>query len=434
MESELVPKKFTLFQQSKDGITYRIPALVYLKSSKSFLAFAEKRSSVSDNDAECLVMRRGHFNGDSVEWEEPINEIKEAQKLGFRTMNPCPVFEEKNGVLFLFFICVKKTVSEFRQIFTGTNAARLCYVCSKDEGAMWSNLTDLTKSVIGDKTQNWATFAVGPGHGIQLQSGRLIIPAYMYYIHVRWRKFQLPCFTKPHSFNFYSDDYGKNWKIGDIIARSKTVECEMAEILCQNDKCVLYCNARTPHHCRVEAVSNNCGSEFEKAHLASKLVEPPHGCQGSVVSFVVSEDYHEERCPATKKEHFDLMASGGRSWLLFSHPVSKNKRADLGVYLNKSPLDFSGWEYPWIINHGPSGYSDLAVCREGRLFGCLFECGGVHACQEIAFTIFPLESVMQGKKMVVSSKSKKQGNTCHVHALVVGTLFFILFFIFFFTE
>lgn len=427
MECEAVPKKITLFQQSKDGITYRIPALVYLRSSKTFLAFAEKRSSTSDNDAECLVMRRGHFRRDSVEWEVPMKEVKEAHRSEFRTMNPCPVFEEKNGVLFLFFICVRKAVSEFWQIFTGKNAARLCYVCSKDEGATWSPLHDLTESVIGDKMQNWATFAVGPGHGIQLQSGRLIIPAYMYYIHCRWRAFQLPCFTKPHAFNFYSDDYGETWQMGDIIADSKTVECEMAEVLCQNGKYILYCNARTSHHCRAEALSDNCGSAFGKAHFASKLVEPPHGCQGSVVSFMVSEDCHEEICPVSEEERVSLLTSGGRSWLLFSHPVSKNKRADLGIYLNKSPLDFSGWEHPWIINHGPSGYSDLVVCKEGTLFGCLFECGALHACQEIAFTTFTLDSVMQGEKQAVSTISKKH-NKSYLGVLIGCTLCLILIF------
>lgn len=53
------PDKTTLFKQEQTGTTYRIPALIYLKESQTFLAFAEKRTSPSDSDAKIIVMRRG---------------------------------------------------------------------------------------------------------------------------------------------------------------------------------------------------------------------------------------------------------------------------------------------------------------------------------------------------------------------------------------
>lgn len=58
------PVKTTLFEREPDGITYRIPALIYLRHSHTFLAFAEKRSSPSDCDAKHLVMRRGTLKDD----------------------------------------------------------------------------------------------------------------------------------------------------------------------------------------------------------------------------------------------------------------------------------------------------------------------------------------------------------------------------------
>lgn len=58
------PVKTTLFEREPDGITYRIPALVYLRHSHTFLAFAEKRSSPSDCDAKNLVVRRGTLKDD----------------------------------------------------------------------------------------------------------------------------------------------------------------------------------------------------------------------------------------------------------------------------------------------------------------------------------------------------------------------------------
>lgn len=58
------PVKTTLFEKEPSGITYRIPALIYLRHCHTFLAFAEKRSSPSDNDAKILVMRRGTLKDD----------------------------------------------------------------------------------------------------------------------------------------------------------------------------------------------------------------------------------------------------------------------------------------------------------------------------------------------------------------------------------
>lgn len=60
----------TLFQQA-DGVTYRIPALLYVPPDDSFLAFAEKRSSSQDKDAKYLVLRRGRRHGSSVKVKSP---------------------------------------------------------------------------------------------------------------------------------------------------------------------------------------------------------------------------------------------------------------------------------------------------------------------------------------------------------------------------
>lgn len=65
-------------------------------------------------------------------------------------MNPCPVYDEFTGTLFLFFIAVLGHTSESYQLVTGKNVTRLCYTCSTDDGDTWSPVTDLTKRVIGE--------------------------------------------------------------------------------------------------------------------------------------------------------------------------------------------------------------------------------------------------------------------------------------------
>ncbi|KAK2829801.1 hypothetical protein Q7C36_017791 [Tachysurus vachellii] len=346
---------------NKDSDFYRIPALIYI--DQTFLAFAEKRKSIKDEHAKVLVLNRGKRQNGSVQWSG-VEELKEAKMLDHRTMNPCPVYDKQNKRLFLFFICVRGSITEQEQIKSGNNAARLCYITSSDSGETWSELTDLTESVIGDEIHNWATFGVGPGHGLQMKDGgRLIVPAYAYYKYTS-------C-TKPYSFAFYSDDHGANWSVGNKLS-DESIECEMAEVNSEG-KNVLYCSARSTEGHRVEAFSEDKGESFQKirsnGRSNEKLVEPPSGCQGSVVSF----------------QH------GTETWLMFSHTTDKKERKNLGIYLNKTPKNPAGWAEPYIINHGTSGYSDVVQCDQEN-FACLLE-RTTDNSKEIVFVEFKLSDM-----------------------------------------
>ncbi|XP_072466942.1 sialidase-3 isoform X2 [Notamacropus eugenii] len=391
----------TLFrQEGVGGITYRIPALLYIPPARVLLAFAEKRSTVDDTDALYLVLRQGQMVGHSVQWGPQVS-LTEATLPGFRTMNPCPVWEQKSGRVILFFICVRNHVTEQRQIYSGKNAARLCFVSSEDHGLSWSQIQDLTEEVVSEEIEHWATFAVGPGHGIQLQSGRLVIPAYAYHLS-RWSCLGPPFWrrVRPHSLMFYSDDLGATWKHGQLIEPRPTIECAVAEVTNSNGCPVLYCSARTPGKCRAEALSTDLGEHFEKPFLVRELHEPPRGCQGSVVSFRPRRGLQEDEAPDGGSGLSSQPASPGStpdpehnsrrppsSWLIYSHPTSKRCRVNLGIYLNQAPLEATLWSQPWIFHRGPSGYSDLAALEEG-LFGCLFECGEKHEYEQITFRMF----------------------------------------------
>ncbi|XP_070605530.1 sialidase-3-like [Erythrolamprus reginae] len=317
----------------------------------------------------------------------------------YRTMNPCPVYDVKEGTIFLFFICVEANVSELYQIKTGRNAARLGYVFSKDGGHTWSPMTDLTEQVIGKDVKNWATFAVGPGHGVQLCSGRLVIPAYTYYIQTRLFGHPLCCYTKPHSFAFYSDDGGKSWQKGHLFQNPLgAVECQMAELVDRNNSPVLYCNARSRGRYRVEAFSRDGGHLFEAPFQSRMLQESSHGCQGSVVSFPSPRPVSESSLASSK---------ASESWLAFSHPTHRTKWADLGIFLNPCPLEENSWKEPWILNSGPSGYSDLALCtgEDPVFFGCLFECGASRSYEEIAFQMFSGAKILKSQKAFSAEKN-----------------------------
>lgn len=291
-------------------------------------------------------------------------------------MNPCPVYEKTSKTLFLFFICVQGVVSECWQRFWGCNKVRLCYVTTKDAGQTWSGVTDLTDL---PDIKNWVTFAVGPGHGLQTETGRLIVPLYAY----------TPCnpfyCSTPYALYLYSDDKGNKWQFGTML-QTKSVECEMAEVSDGTGLRSIYCNARNEGGYRVEALDENKGAGFITLPSADKLVETGRGCQGSVVSFPAqSAGAHAAADPRQNPN----------KWLLFTHPSDKSKRINLGVYLNKSPRDPNAWSNPWIINSGPSGYSDLAYIDDGW-FACLLECGVEKETEQIAYVIFNYNKVKQG--------------------------------------
>ncbi|XP_078078823.1 sialidase-3-like [Mustelus asterias] len=372
MSAGHLPSRYTLFESKRNGDVYRIPSLLYLKEHKTFLAFAEKRASARDVDARILVMRRGKLIKGSVNWEEPVP-LEMIKLRGYRTMNPCPVYERKCGVIYLFFLFIKNGVSESQQICEGKNHTRLCYVLSRDAGISWGKLTDLTHSVLSNQINKWATFGVGPGHGVQTQQGKLIVPAYAYIIKRRYRLIPTWFFTQPHSFYLYSDDGGDSWKVAEPITEYQTLECEIAEITTTDNYQLLYCNARTKCCCRVEALSLNLG-HFEIARLATGLSETKGGCQGSVVSF------HPPKSIGMKSDRPNPLVK--TSWLMYTHPTGesccffrKHNRTNLGIYINQMPLKPKHWHGPWIIENGPSGYSDLACLDETETFACLYECG-----------------------------------------------------------
>ncbi|NWJ11522.1 NEUR2 protein, partial [Crypturellus undulatus] len=367
----------TLFQNGT--WSYRIPALLYLPRFSTILAFAEEREDVVDEHAKLIAMRRGEYdpNTHHVQWSG-METIVSAQLEGHRSMNPCPVYDEVSGSLILFFIAVPGKISEQHQLRTKINLVRLCHVTSSDQGRTWNTAQDLTEGTIGSEYTNWATFAVGPGHGLQLhnRARSLVIPAYAYRILG-------PQQLSPHAFCFLSSDHGVTWTMGNFVEEESAGEGQVAEVR-SGGRPLLYCNARSNAGSRVQAVSYNYGANFEGGQQVEALVEPPFGCHGSIVAFPP---------PANARSQ--------DSWLLYVHPTDPKGRKDLGIYLNKSPLNASSWTKPRILFKGLCAYSDLQYMGVGPdgspLFSCLFEYGTHQQHEKMIFVMFTLEQAFQGK-------------------------------------
>ncbi|XP_075914147.1 sialidase-2-like [Petromyzon marinus] len=326
----------------QEGPVYRVPALLLLPAPRhgALVALAEERRSAHDHDAGLLVSRRAALlGGTHLQWEETLV-LTTACLEGHRSMSPCPVYDAHTGRALLLFLAVRGRVTEGEQIASGLNRARLGLVRSTDGARAWGPASDITDAALGPaflRRRRWATFGLGPGHGEQLPSGRLVVPAYGY----RRRGGGGPA---PESLALYSDDHGETWRAGAPLAEGPpSLECQLAAVTVtaavtaaaaapggagregRDDgggrgvgrghgaaphaigngvgppppaaaaaeaaeggglRTVLYLNARTFLRRRAAAVSEDDGATWGAGALVGTLPEPTAaGCHGSVLAF-----------------------------------------------------------------------------------------------------------------------------------------------------
>ena len=159
-----------VFVSGEDGYdTYRIPAIL-VSPKGTLLAFCEgRRNSRGDTGDIDIVLKRSFDNGET--WE-PMQVV--ATDGANTSGNPCPVVDRDTGDIWLPFTWNFGEDHEGK-IWDGTSkGTRTVWVMkSADDGETWSEPVEITQTV---KSADWTWYATGPGIGIQLQSGRLVIP------------------------------------------------------------------------------------------------------------------------------------------------------------------------------------------------------------------------------------------------------------------
>lgn len=328
-----------LFISGQEGYhTFRIPALVVTLQG-TVLAFCEGRKHSSSDAGDIdLMLKRSRDGGHTWEplqmvWDDGENTVG----------NPCPVVDRETGTVWLAFCW---------------NNDRVFVTKSSDEGRSWSTPREITEAV---KPPDWTWYATGPGHGLQLRNGRLLIPC----DHRLAAKGKVM-----FSHVFYSDDHGATWKLGGSLSEN-TDECMAVE----TEDGSVYLNMRSYHgqNRRAYAWSLDGGETWSEVRLDETLIEPV--CQASLLRL-------------TDREHH------GRSRVLFANPAS-TQRERLTVRLSYD--ECRTWNAGRVLYEGPSAYSDLAVLPDGTV-GCLYECGEQHPYERITWARFDLEWLTQGQE------------------------------------
>src|SRR5215212_7663174 len=199
-----------VFEAGKGGYAlYRIPGLV-VTAKGTVLAYCEARRSGSDWSAIDLMMRRSTDGGRTWSTARKFEEIP-----GPRKKNPLIIAKEKLNPDDLTYnnpVAIADRNGAIHFIFC-FEYMRCFYQRSDDDGVTWSKPREITASFEGfRKSYDWKVLATGPGHGIQLKNGRLVIPVWI----------SLGTGAGAHrpsvTATIFSDDNGKSWHTGEIAA------------------------------------------------------------------------------------------------------------------------------------------------------------------------------------------------------------------------
>jgi len=358
------PETSSVFPVKMGGVArYRIPGVVVTPKG-TVLAYSEARRNNSSDWGEIEVHLRRSTDGGRT-WEAPRQIAHRGPRMegnprkktgGEREQtvnNPVAIVDRKTGAI-EFLYCV--------------NYARCFSMRSTDDGVTWTDPVEITRTFEPFRRHyDWKVIATGPGHGIQLRSGRLVVPIWLAYGGVGDH-------GPSAAGTIFSDDHGKTWQAGDIAVPnagefSSPNETMITEL--SDGRVMLVTRSLSKANRKVVTVGPDGATRWEKPSFHDQLWEPR--CMASITS-------HPSR-PGT------LIFSNPHT--LPSEPGGKSARENLSIKLSRD--DGKTWPVNRTLDAGPSAYSDLAVLPDGTVL-CLYEKGS-----DIAAARFGLDWLEAGR-------------------------------------
>ncbi len=342
------PTHVDVFTAGTGGyFAYRIPAIETTPDG-SLLAVAEARKynlgdpGFGKQDID-LVMRRSTDLGRT--WSE-MKVIEDPGEL-WSAANPTTVVDRQTKRVWLFYLRCRpqRNTSTARP---GTDDSQVLVRWSDDNGVSWSDPVDLTDASRDMNDSKWRVTVIGPGGGIQLQSGRLIVPAWKY------EPFQ--------DFTMLSDDHGKTWRRGQLVPNpaggdeSQLVELADGRVLIDMRQ------NKGPH--RWISTSEDGGFSWSAPYPGNQVT--PVAC--------AIERYSAETAPDQRER------------ILWTGPKGPDRQT---LVLRVSCDQGKTFQNERLISNEPAAYSDLTILAD-KSIGCLWERGNY---KYITFTRFDLSFV-----------------------------------------
>jgi sialidase-1 len=313
--------------------------------SNVVLAFASARREASDWAAMSIIMRRSPDGGET--WQEPKIIASEQ---GSAVDNATPIVDRQTGAVHVLY---------------QVNYERCYCMRSDDSGQSFGSAVEITGTFEGFRAEYpWAVLAPGPGHGIQLRSGRLLAPVWLSdgtgkEFGPGKRGHRPSCVSV-----IYSDDHGHTWQRGDIVAHNSAETpnpSETTAVQLHDGRVMLNIRNESKRFRRLVSYSDNGATGWSQPSYHEGLYEPV--CFGSMVR--VSEQ---------------PVATHNR--VLFSNPDSSDNPKIIGGWCRKrenltAKLSYDEgltWPVIRVLDPGVAGYSDVATGPDRTMY-CLYEGG-----------------------------------------------------------
>jgi len=356
--AEPLLEKTGVFPPGFNGITrYRIPGIV-VTTKGTVLAYCEARKNDSSDWGEIEVHLRRSTDGGRT-WLPSQHIAHKADRIegnprkatgGEKEQtvnNPVAIVDRETGAI-EFLYCV--------------NYARCFSMRSTDDGLTWTAPVEITSSFEPFRAKyDWKVIATGPGHGIQLKSGRLVVPIWLAYGAVGDHK-------PSAAATIYSDDHGKTWQAGDLCLPNEgdfgdPNETTITEL--SDGRVMLVSRSVSKANRKLVTTSPDGAKGWTTPVFHDQLWEPI--CMAGIVA-------HPSK-PGTliySNPHTLNLEKDGTEV-----PAGRGKRENLSIKLSHD--DGKTWPINKTLEPGKSAYSDLAVLPDGTVL-CLYERADSIAC------------------------------------------------------
>ena len=345
-------EKVDLFTANQDGYKlYRIPGIVTTRRGV-VLAYCEARKSDRGDWGQIDILLRRSTDGGktwgprntlaNVPGPKSKNPVALAQKLatpGEVTYNNPVAIPDSNGAVHFLF-CLEY--------------ARCFYLRSDDDGATFTPPVEITASFDAFRPEyDWKVLATGPGHGIQLRNGRLLVPVW------------LSLGTGGHAHRpsvtsvIYSDDHGRTWQRGAIAGPNTgdwSIPNETCAVQLADGRVLLNMRSESKANRRLLTTSPDGATGWSRPQFHEQLLEPI--CMAGMVR--LSESPTSDRNRLLFSNPHNLSRSDGKE-----APGKGRDRKNVSVKLSYD--EAVTWPVNKTIEPGFSGYSDLAVAGDGTI-------------------------------------------------------------------
>lgn len=305
---------------------HRIPGMLVTQRG-TLLAYNEARRTAEDWALMDVLLQRSTDGG--ATFSAPVALANGTEQ--YPTVNNPVMMQDKNGRIH-FLYCENYA----------TEGGRVLQRTSDDDGVTWSEPRDITRFTDPDFRN---CFALGPGHGICLTNGTLLVPVWMVP-----RLYGAPVHKHAPAVvtTLSSTDNGESWQLGELLWSNAEIVSPNETAAAELSDGSVYLSIRSQAGYRAKAVSQNGSTDWQGYALERELRDAR--CFGSLTS---------------------LCAKDGTRALLFANCANPDARDHVTVHVSLD--DGKTWCRHKLIDAERGGYTEIRADQKSGVIYLLYE-------------------------------------------------------------